>query len=987
MANFCSNCGSRLNPGARFCPNCGQQIRMKAAAHTDTTGGITIDAPEGSSVTISDTAPRIGSSATVSDTAPRIGSSATVPDTAPRKKRSFRSRLGTVLVIALLAEFFYAGFRNPGFFVNRPKDESQSVSQAGQTAGISEEAGTWNGSGNDAGSGDPTASSGAGNESPAAGSQTPLTFTIDGEEYVIPADYDPEKDPPVQATPENSPRNPRFIAIRYDESDYADTPVYSARVSEESPSAVLGGGIAADLNWWNLEDGPDEVIARVLPEKEDEETGDRMIGYDFSMGSGRHEFYGVITVTIPRHASDENEGGIMYFNEEAGEWERMYYEVSDDGASYVVYTDHFSTITELLFGKGREKLIDAFSENVFEEYNYKPSSLNPHAYVTEQELAEHQVYKIAPEMTRVTLVSLNDMCEHIATQSANAKTLVENLKKQEIPQSRTVMAMEEANFWYGLGDGSLSTTDYAVHGSEVAQALGPEASAVQYIKAFLMSPSVKSASKLSSFSSLVSKGGYILLAARVLYQCFNKDMTWGDVYRDNQWSLMGTFSSVCANLAVNHGYKVAAGISAFAAVAIFVCSTVYLALEPEGTWSNAINESDCFEEGTYHRYLQAGNSRICQGYTLYPDGRGFAAALNYIYETYHEGQSSFDQYSEYVTSIIDRYIDEFWDLPDEEVEKFINKDSWVWNKWERPKPNYVKEYKYRIRMMLNEKINPVLGNIAKKEYTDLVLAYMNYLDNIVIPLMNTTIYFVPRDMSLPMDEDPLHSPYLGWNGADYLQVVSNPEHGWTKQYQPASEFNDGAKELVFMPDGITERDIREYLRMKPIVKKHAIYLHQCTFYHYVQTGSPTRVTVKGVEEFGLEDTAGFVNWEKMEEKDGSYYVPVEYSNDSVVLADFLGDWELQYSSNPDHPYKNLTISQDQYGNVKFVQDGWAGWQAYKYEVNQNDRSLHMQYSDGTTEITFYLLDKNTLSYESWMYNDKGEKITFTCTYRRKNEKK
>ena len=47
----------------------------------------------------------------------------------------------------------------------------------------------------------------------------------------------------------------------------------------------------------------------------------------------------------------------------------------------------------------------------------------------------------------------------------------------------------------------------------------------------------------------------------------------------------------------------------------------------------------------------------------------------------------------------------------------------------------------------------------------------------------------------------------------------------------------------------------------------------------------------------------------------------------------------------------------------------------------------MQYSDGTTEITFYLLDKNTLSYESWTYNDKGEKITFTCTYRRKNEKK
>ncbi|MBQ9320944.1 MAG: zinc ribbon domain-containing protein, partial [Eubacterium sp.] len=26
MANFCSNCGTRLGEGARFCPNCGQKI-------------------------------------------------------------------------------------------------------------------------------------------------------------------------------------------------------------------------------------------------------------------------------------------------------------------------------------------------------------------------------------------------------------------------------------------------------------------------------------------------------------------------------------------------------------------------------------------------------------------------------------------------------------------------------------------------------------------------------------------------------------------------------------------------------------------------------------------------------------------------------------------------------------------------------------------------------------------------------------------------
>lgn len=29
MANFCTNCGSELNPGAKFCVNCGQKVEQE----------------------------------------------------------------------------------------------------------------------------------------------------------------------------------------------------------------------------------------------------------------------------------------------------------------------------------------------------------------------------------------------------------------------------------------------------------------------------------------------------------------------------------------------------------------------------------------------------------------------------------------------------------------------------------------------------------------------------------------------------------------------------------------------------------------------------------------------------------------------------------------------------------------------------------------------------------------------------------------------
>lgn len=69
MGKFCTQCGKPLVPGARFCTYCGAPV-----------GGVVIDAPEGSTVTVSDEAPS-GAAGVVID-APE-GSTVTVSDTPP----------------------------------------------------------------------------------------------------------------------------------------------------------------------------------------------------------------------------------------------------------------------------------------------------------------------------------------------------------------------------------------------------------------------------------------------------------------------------------------------------------------------------------------------------------------------------------------------------------------------------------------------------------------------------------------------------------------------------------------------------------------------------------------------------------------------------------------------------------------------------------------------------------------------------------------
>lgn len=129
------------------------------------------------------------------------------------------------------------------------------------------------------------------------------------------------------------------IKVRYSEKDIKNAPKREAAVSPQSCQAECGE-IKADFRSWNLQ-GEDTFIVRTLPELKDKEAGYVIKGYDFAMASGQNEFATDVTLTIPRTAQGENEGFCVAFNDKTGQWERVYSEISEDGKSYTIYTDHF----------------------------------------------------------------------------------------------------------------------------------------------------------------------------------------------------------------------------------------------------------------------------------------------------------------------------------------------------------------------------------------------------------------------------------------------------------------------------------------------------------------------------------------------------------------------------------------------------------------------------------------------------------------------
>ncbi|MBQ1321546.1 MAG: zinc ribbon domain-containing protein, partial [Solobacterium sp.] len=136
MANFCMKCGARLQPDSRFCMQCGTPVPdlSKGVRITeDGKGGLKIEAPEGSTVKISDPVPPAEKKKTRSRTAkkPEIKK----PETPPAQKKSSGKGPAKGLIVLLAAALGFTAFVKPGFLLDKDKPDYESTTISSRPGG------------------------------------------------------------------------------------------------------------------------------------------------------------------------------------------------------------------------------------------------------------------------------------------------------------------------------------------------------------------------------------------------------------------------------------------------------------------------------------------------------------------------------------------------------------------------------------------------------------------------------------------------------------------------------------------------------------------------------------------------------------------------------------------------------------------------------------------------------------------------------------
>lgn len=295
---------------SKFCTNCGNPLPdgAKYCPECSEPAPIEIKAPKGAEITISDEPPEELSQDPRSSKAHKTSAAAEGPAKSSNTEKSTKTApkkrgLSLFLVIVMLFELGVAAFKYPGFLAKGQDDPLSGLFSCAQNGNIS---------GNTA------------------------------EDEWLPS--------PVSE-----------ISVTFTDKEIAGAPKHEAAVSTDNLQATCGDVTADFCNSWNLT-GEDTLIVRDLPRKEDKNAGYVLLGYDVSLASGQDEFPTYVKITIPRTATSENDGFCATYNEETGKFERLYYEISEDGKSYIIYTDHFSRKFEVRYTEAVIKRIKKIIE-------------------------------------------------------------------------------------------------------------------------------------------------------------------------------------------------------------------------------------------------------------------------------------------------------------------------------------------------------------------------------------------------------------------------------------------------------------------------------------------------------------------------------------------------------------------------------------------------------------------------------------------------
>ena len=788
----CARCGAELNPASKFCRSCGAPVSgtpspRPAAGRTPPPPPVARRPPP---------LPR----ATTPSGPPPAPAPAPIPSApaAPPEKRRKKGCCGcvfgfvsVVLVVLGVAALGIMAFYHPGFLLKDKEESLETILERMDSEGSIE-------------------------------SFLNTDFAI---------------------TKETSPGNPRLIKTTWSELDVKGSEVFVADVAPDAGSVTLetsAGTVGVDFTFLNPEDGQEDRLAvHVLPELHDANSGMTLHGYDFSLESGRHVFAARNRITIPRHAPDNKDGQVYYYNPDTKEYEFVYCEMSEDGKSYYAYLDHFSIVVEGI-----------------------PDYFHPAKNSTRILYHEPDEDRKWPVMARSVAVSDKDLKNWMEKSRID---LLEVCKKGVKPTDGLAVFIDTVSGW----DATKSASE-------------------DFMKI------VTCADKFKFGNCLISTG-HALLLAKITYQLRKApSKNLYKVFKQNTWDLAAAGSLAAIKLfglgtiGVPIGTAIIATSLTWNSFGLLQYARAYFGDPPIVlTWRDA----------GYQRFLrywytplEIGNVRygvsfwthhaVSAGATtprqiMESSGIELLENRDYMYLTVRDillkNQNDPDALQTDLETLKIQYLRYFWNLEPETRRDWCYKDyvdeyialhrRTVFAEYGRTRgeissnlhPKYLEEYKDPDKDTINSYIETHEAYIDKciqsrvravlwEDFCKKQETLKKLLADKVLPAFNDRIYFFVKDSDLPEGTHFDQSPYSAYH--KNREIKDYGRYMWFLDAKGKPVETGSYGEYAFYPNNADKSDYGEEAR-QPYPRENSDFVFHCSRYHFMQMGAPGWLVLHG----------------------------------------------------------------------------------------------------------------------------------------------
>ncbi|WP_242622760.1 hypothetical protein [Lachnoclostridium sp. Marseille-P6806] len=688
----------------------------------------------------------------------------------------------------------------------------------------------------------------------------------------------------IEITPLSSPGNPALIGVRYSAKELREAPVLSAELTQEKNTAQLSEEVSAELPPWDLEE-PDTIELRTLPVKTDSDMGMRLIAYDFSLKSGKHEFATEAKLTIPRSCGD-GFGEVVYYNEESGKWETVYHETSADGRSYEVYMDHFSLVAEIVSERmehygSLEKA--GFSSLLIEypfgkgKYDYFSSAIG--------NVGERGMFSdFRPAMNSVGPVPFEEMVKILDSEIYTGM------------MEACADYMGKAIDLYGTGELAVDGGKYLMQMARSGLRGTQGGAGLQPVAAEAASSPTASTSIYAKYLGPAMATAGLLIYAYQLSVYFENGGTWAGYVSsyDNVTTMLGvTAGTMGAFMTLaKAGLIFSMGTVLSVASALIGGYYLYVAAE-DALWPRAFKEKELIslEEYAYRQYLQEKNSRVIPGYELDVLGNGFAELFDDRFGEAMKKRSV--DVAGNVEKDIDAFLGYYWDELSEQERKdytsSVKPSFWYYNRqlgeagkivpadgYRQPTEKMIGMYKAAARRELYGNTEKIFRAFNSKFRHLSAVELYRFMRDELCPLLNVPIV-VRAYMGQDKNGDITKTAYYGYDAASgrYSDFMADMRFASYEEptFFPRNVFRPNSKVLAFAPTR----------------SNNIIYM--TTMYHYLQYHSPTEVIMDG-RRASLPLLRGKLVFDQ---KKGQRFGRIDGRVD-FVREDIFGVWDVELST-------------------------------------------------------------------------------------------